>query len=119
MPNVGFMLRNQLGMDFSGSNTAREGYELAAMQAGDITTVDFHLELPELYPASFSFSPAIADGPLEAFRVCDLIDNAIAVQMARGEGEVYGFLRLPCQISVNARLGAGRAEVVKQGQSRV
>ena len=30
MPIVGFMLRNQLGMDFSGTNTAREGYALAA-----------------------------------------------------------------------------------------
>src|ERR1035441_5634266 len=62
MPMVGFMLRNQLGMDFSGTNTAREGHELAPMQPGDIYTVDFYLDLPELYPASFSFSPAIADG---------------------------------------------------------
>ena len=30
LPMVGFMLRNQLGMDFSGTNTAREGYELRA-----------------------------------------------------------------------------------------
>ena len=64
LPIVGFMLRNQLGMDFSGTNTAREGYELAPLQAGDIITVDFYLDLPELYPASFSFSPAIADGTL-------------------------------------------------------
>ena len=49
-PIVGFMLRNQLGMDFAGTNTAREGYELAPMRAGDIVTVDFHLDLPELYP---------------------------------------------------------------------
>ena len=34
LPIVGFMLRNHLGMDFSGTNTAREGYELAPMQAG-------------------------------------------------------------------------------------
>ena len=39
MPNVGFMLRNQLGIDFSGTNTAREGYQLEPMQAGDIYTV--------------------------------------------------------------------------------
>src|SRR5205823_13934491 len=64
LPIVGFMLRNQLGMDFSGTNTSREGFELAPMQAGDIVTVDFYVELPEVYPASFSFSPAIADGTL-------------------------------------------------------
>jgi hypothetical protein len=36
--------------------------------------------------------------------------------MARGDGEVYGFLRLPCRVMVNARLAPGGAEVVKQGQ---
>jgi lipopolysaccharide transport system ATP-binding protein len=51
-----------LGLDLAGTNTAREGVELPPMQPGDITTVDFHLTLPELYPGHFSFSPAIADG---------------------------------------------------------
>src|SRR5262245_60270957 len=39
LPIVGFMLRNQLGMDFSGTNTAREGHELPPMQEGDVLTV--------------------------------------------------------------------------------
>ncbi len=106
LPMVGFMLRNQLGMDFSGTNSAREGYELAAMQPGDITTVDFHVDLPELYPASFSFSPAIADGPLSGYTMCDWIDNAVALQMSRQENEIYGYMHLPCRVEVNARLGA-------------
>jgi hypothetical protein len=101
---VGFMLRNQMGMDFAGTNTAREGYELASMEAGDVVTVDFHVDLPELYPASFSFSPAIADGTLLRYTMCDWIDNAIALQMGRGEGEIYGYLHLPCRIEINARL---------------
>jgi ABC-type polysaccharide/polyol phosphate transport system ATPase subunit len=104
LPIVGFMLRNQLGMDFSGTNTAREGYELAALQAGDITTVDFYLELPELYPASFSFSPAIADGTLMGYQMCDWIDNAITLQMGRSEAQVYGYVHLPCRVEVNARI---------------
>jgi ABC-type polysaccharide/polyol phosphate transport system ATPase subunit len=104
MPIVGFMLRNQLGMDFSGTNTAREGYELPSMQAGDVTTVDFYLELPELYPASFSFSPAIADGTLMGYEMCDWIDNAIALQMGRSEAQVYGYMHLACRVEVNARL---------------
>ena len=102
MPNVGFMLRNQLGIDFSGLNTAREGYELEPMQPGDIVTVDFYVDLPELYPASFSFSPAIADGPLDSYAMCDWIDNAITLQMSRSEGEIYGYIHLPCRIEVNA-----------------
>jgi hypothetical protein len=114
-PNVGFIMRNHLGIDFAGTNTLREEHALSPMAPGDICTVDFHLELPELYPSSFSFSPAVADGPLEGFKVCDLIDNAIAVQMSHGEGQVYGFLHLPCRVMVNARLVAGAAEAVKQG----
>ncbi len=103
-PNVGFMMRNQLGVDFAGTNTTREDTELPPMQAGDVYTVDFHLELPELYPSSFSFSPAIADGPLDGYRVADWIDNAITVQMGRAGAEVYGYIHLACRVEVNARL---------------
>ena len=108
LPIVGFMLRNQLGMDFSGTNTSREGYELAALQAGDVTTVDFYLELPELYPASFSFSPAIADGTLMGYQMCDWIDNAITLQMGRSEAQVYGYVHLPCRVEVNGRIRTER-----------
>jgi len=104
MPIVGFMLRNQLGMDFSGTNTAREGYEIPPMQPGDVFTVDFYLDLPELYPASFSFSPAIADGTLTGYQMCDWIDNAIALQMGRSEAQVYGYIHLPCRVEVNSRI---------------
>ncbi len=104
LPIAGFMLRNQLGMDFSGTNTAREGYELRPMQAGDVCTVDFYVDLPELYPASFSFSPAIADGTLMGYTMCDWIDNALTLQMSRAEAEIYGYLHLPCRVEVNARI---------------
>jgi lipopolysaccharide transport system ATP-binding protein len=103
-PIVGFMMRNHLGMDFSGSNTSREGYELPPMGPDAIVTVDFHLDLPELYPQFFSFSPAIADGTLLGYRMCDWIDNAIAVQMGHSEGHIYGYMRIPCRVEVNARL---------------
>ncbi len=103
-PIVGFMFRNHLGMDFAGTNTAREGIELMPMVDGDIVTVDFHLELPELYASSFSFSPAIADGGLHAYKMCDWIDNAITLQMEAGEDPIYGHLHLPCRIAVNSRL---------------
>jgi len=112
LPMVGFMLRNQLGMDFSGTNTAREGHELPPMRSGDITTVDFHLDLPELYPASFSFSPAIADGPLDGYAMCDWIDNAVALQMSRLASQIYGYMHLPCRVEVNARI-AGAPEMEK------
>jgi lipopolysaccharide transport system ATP-binding protein len=110
-PNIGFMMRNHMGLDFAGSNTLREGYELAPMGPGDTVTVDFHLELPDLYPTHFSFSPAIADGNLVNYKNCDWIENAIVLQMGHGEGQVYGYLHLPCRVEVNAKLGAMELEV--------
>jgi lipopolysaccharide transport system ATP-binding protein len=104
LPIVGFMLRNHLGMDFAGTNTTREGYQLAPLYPGDIHTVDFHLELPSLYASTFSFSPAIADGTLEQYSICDWVDNAIALQMVRTEAPIYGHMHLKCRVEVNARL---------------
>jgi lipopolysaccharide transport system ATP-binding protein len=117
LPNVGFMLRNHLGLDFAGTNTTREGHQLPPMTPGDICTVDFHVDLPELYPASFSFSPAIADGTLQAYTMCDWIDNAITLQMGHGEGQIYGYFHLPCRVEVNSRLNpqATRAETNSNG----
>jgi lipopolysaccharide transport system ATP-binding protein len=115
MPIVGFMLRNHLGIDFSGTNTAREGVELPPMLPGDIYTVDFHVDLPELYPASFSFSPAIADGTLLHYRMCDWIDNAIALQMGHSEGQIYGYIHLPCRVEMNARLQTAPAAESRVG----
>jgi lipopolysaccharide transport system ATP-binding protein len=105
MPIVGFMMRNHLGIDFAGTNTLREEYELSAMRPGDIYTVDFHLDIPELYPGSFSFSPAIAEGTLMSYSMCDWIDNAITLQMSHGDGQVYGYVHLPCRVEINARIG--------------
>lgn len=103
-PNVGFMLRNHLGVDFAGTNTIREGIQLPPMKPGDLYTVDFHITLPHLYPGTFSFSPAIADGSLLAYKMCDWIDNAITLQMGHADGQVYGYIHLPCRVEVNARL---------------
>ncbi|MCY4597257.1 MAG: ABC transporter ATP-binding protein [Bryobacterales bacterium] len=99
-PNIGFMMRNHLGIDFAGTNTAREGCPMDPMEPGEARTVDFHLDVPELYAGSFSFAPAIADGDLVNYEICDWVDNALALPMARGPGEVYGYMHLPCRAEV-------------------
>ena len=99
-PNIGFMMRNHLGIDFAGTNTAREGCLLDPMRPGEVRTVDFHIDLPELYAGSFSFAPAIADGGLTDYEICDWIDNALALPMAGGTGEIYGYMHLPCRVEV-------------------
>ena len=103
-PIAGFMFRNHLGVDFAGTNTAREGYQLPPMASGDLCTVDFHLDLPALYPSSFSFSPAIANGSLEHYAICDWIDNAVALHMDPSEGPIYGQFHFPCRVEVNVKL---------------
>ena len=99
-PNAGFRLRNHLGLDFSETSTSGEGHPLPPLCASDNMTIDFQLEIPELYPGSFSFSPWVRDGET----VCDFIDNAVTVQMARGEGPVYGYVQWPCRIVLDAAL---------------
>ena len=97
-PAIGFVLRNHLGLDFSETTTASEGHHPPPLRPGETCTMDFHIDLPELYPGAFSFSPSITDG----LTVCDSIDNAITVQMGRGEGPVYGYIQFPCRIEMNS-----------------
>ena len=106
LPIVGFMMRNHIGLDFAGTNTAREAFDLPPMTEGDIYTVDFHVQLPELYPSAFSFSPAIADGTLHSYRTCDWVDNAIVLQMGPADGEVYGHIHLACRVELNRCLAS-------------
>jgi ABC-type polysaccharide/polyol phosphate transport system ATPase subunit len=106
-PIVGFMFRNHLGVDFAGTNTARERQDLPPMTAGDICTVDFYLNLPALYASSFSFSPAIANGALDQYSMCDWIDNAVVLQMEKSDQPMYGQFHLDCRVKVNTKLGTG------------
>ncbi len=107
MPIVGFLIRNHLGVELAGTNTALENIDLPPLNPGDVYTVDFHMQLPELYPSHFSFTPAISNGTLEEYDICDWIDNAITLQAEKGR-PVYGFIHLPCEIHVNA---AGKPRV--------
>ena len=111
-PIVGFMLRNHLGVDFAGTNTAREHQDLAPMMAGDVCTVDFYLDLPALYASSFSFSPAIANGSLENYSMCDWIDNAVVLQMEKSSQPIYGQFHLDCRVQVNTKVGSGAGSKV-------
>ncbi len=103
-PAAGFMLRNHLGLDFTDTDTDREGQTLAPMRAGEVMTIDFQLDIPEFYPGTFSFSPFVTENTTENGNVCDWIDNAITVQMARGEGPVYGYIQIPCKVELDASL---------------
>ena len=100
-PIVGVQLRTDQGVDFAGTNTAREDAALPAMLEGDICTVDFRFQLPELAASRITVTPAIADGTLLEFRLCDMVEDAVDIRVLRGEAPVYGCMRIPC-ISVTA-----------------
>ncbi len=106
-PLVGFMFRNHLGVDFGGTNTAREGYDLPPLLIGEIATIDFHVDLPALYASNFSFSPAIANGTLEHYTQCDWIDNAVVLPMEKASNQIYGQMHFPCRVHVNSKLSKG------------
>lgn len=113
-PIFGYVLRNHLGLDLAASNTLREGLPLAPLRPGQTITVDFHLTVPELYPAAFSFTAALADGDLHSFVMCDWLENVISVEMD-GNQPVYGYLQLPCRIGINQRLSSVAASEVLHG----
>ena len=108
-PIIGILFRNQLGVDFAGANTTNEGRALPPLAAGETCTVDFYVDIPTLYSTSLSFCPAISDGTLEKYGICDFIENAVVLEMLPPEGTLYGHFRFPCRVQVNSRLGAGAA----------
>ena len=100
-PIVGVQLRTDQGIDFAGTNTTREDVRLPGMLHGDIYTVDFRFQLPEIAASRFTVTPAIADGTLLEFRLCDMVEDAIEIRVLPGELPVYGCMHIPC-VSVTA-----------------
>ena len=96
-PNVGFMLRNRLGEDVTGTNALFEGMSLQAAEAGDRISVDFIMELPFLKAGFYYFSPAVADGRLDSYEMCEWLDNAFALEVVES-GTTYGQMRVPVQV---------------------
>ncbi len=108
-PNVGFMLRNRLGEDVTGTNVMFEGMQLPAARTGDRLSVDFVMDLPFLHPGFYHFSPAVADGTLDQYEMCDWIDNACAIEVIQ-RTITYGHMRIPMRV---------RAMTVARETSRV
>ena len=96
-PNVGFMLRNRLGQDVTGTNVMFEGMRLAPSTAGERLSVDFVMDLPFLHAGFYYFSPAVADGTLDQYEMCDWIDNAYAIEVIQ-KTTTYGHMRIPMRV---------------------
>jgi lipopolysaccharide transport system ATP-binding protein len=93
---AGFLVRNARGENIFGSNTARENYPLPVMAPGDAHTVEFHWTTPELAPGRYYISLAVSDGNVEEFRVCDYVEDSIAINATGGAAASAGYFRLRC-----------------------
>jgi hypothetical protein len=71
-----------------------EGERLAPAKAGDQLSVDVVMDLPYLQTGSYYFSPAVADGALNQYEMCDWIDNACAIDLAE-RSTTLGHMRIP------------------------
>lgn len=96
-PNVGFMLRNRLGEDVTGTNVMYEGEELPPARAGARLSVDFVMDLPLLQKGFYHFSPAVADGTLDSYEICDWIENSSAIEVVQ-RTVTHGQLRIPTRV---------------------
>ncbi len=96
LPIVGYLMRDEQGVDLAGSNTTREDVQLPPLLPGQAVTVDFVVRLPELAPATYTFTPGIADGTLLEFRLADMAENAASLRVLPGEAPVRGYVHIPC-----------------------
>jgi lipopolysaccharide transport system ATP-binding protein len=97
LPNIGFMIRNRLGQDIAGTNLLYEGVSLPAACAGDRLSVDFIMDLPYLHAGFYHLAPAVADGTLDQYEMCDWIDNACALEVVQ-RTITYGHMRIPMRV---------------------
>ena len=59
--------------------------------------VDFIMDLPYLHAGFYHFAPAVADGTLDQYEMCDWIDNASAIEVIQ-RTTTYGHMRIPMSV---------------------
>ena len=109
---VGCQLRNDRGMDFSGTNTSQEDVALPIMQPGDVITADFHMHLPGFAAEYVTFTPAFAAGTVHEFAVCDLIEDALRLPVTQGAQPVEGLLEIPFRAATYGKVATSAGETV-------
>jgi len=55
------------------------------------------MDLPFLHAGFYYFSPAVADGMLDQYDVCDWIDNACAIEIIQ-RTITHGHMRIPVRV---------------------
>jgi len=100
-PQAGILVRNHLGMAFSGVSTRRSSPPLPRLSPGERCTAELRFTLPQFYPGFFSFSPSVFASPAphtSDLEPCDWIDNALTLQVEKAAGQVYGSLHVAARV---------------------
>ena len=100
-PNVGFMMRNRLGRGCDGNQRLVRRGAFAGGARRRRLSVDFVMDLPFLHAGFYYFSPAVADGTLDQYEMCDWIDNACAIEVIQ-RTTTHGHLRIPVRVRVHS-----------------
>jgi hypothetical protein len=59
------------------------------------------MDIPLLQGGYYHFSPAIADGTLDQYEICDWIDNACAIEVVQ-RTTTYGHMRIPVRVRAHS-----------------
>ncbi len=102
-PIIGFLMRDRLGQDVIGTNSAIEGINFKPAESGQIQTVEFLVRLPILFPGNYSISVAVANGDLTSYEMCDWIDNADNIQLMPKHTTV-SLVRCPISIKQSIKI---------------
>ena len=100
-PQAGILIRNHLGIAFSGVSTQRSSPKMPPLSPGQCCTVEFGFKLPQFYPGFFSFSPSVFETPRPDVpdpEPCDWVDNAVTLQVERAAGQVYGSVHVTARV---------------------
>jgi ABC-type polysaccharide/polyol phosphate transport system ATPase subunit len=98
---VGYLFRNQNGLDVIGTNTYAEGIPVTGLAAGDRIVVRSRLRLP-LHPGGYTVSPAVMDERnLMRADYFDWVDNALALEVMKPSDRiVYAMFHVDQHIRV-------------------
>jgi len=108
--NAGYIVRDFKGLDIASTNTNEEGTVLPLIKKGERMTLSFFIDLPILYPGSYSFSPSVGidcgqddigtgGATTEEHVICDRIANAIAIKV-NSTRKMHVMMKFPTRIEV-------------------
>jgi lipopolysaccharide transport system ATP-binding protein len=96
---IGYIFRDSRGIDIASTHSEIEGVTINHLSVGESLTTSFEIELPLIYPGTYSFSPSLSYIKNGEHIVCDRIMNAIVFEITSAY-EMHVLLRLKTLVTV-------------------